>query len=64
MRKNRVILSSEKINKAMKSVEASLAVEGLRPSTKGSQISRSYMEGRITSEEAIGQIKKHYKVGR
>ena len=61
-------MPKEKINvrKALASVNASMAVEGLRPSRKTVSLGRKYLEGKITSQEAINKIKaqhttsKHY----
>lgn len=51
------------INKIIASVSATLAVEGLKPSESGTAITRKYLEGKITSKQAIQRIKdKHLKV--
>lgn len=51
------------INKIIASVSASLAVEGLKPSDAGTAITRQYLEGKISSKQAIQRIKdKHLKV--
>jgi hypothetical protein len=50
------------INKIMASVSATLAVEGLKPSEYGTAITCKYLEGKLTSREAIQRIKeKHLK---
>ena len=41
------------INKIIASVSATLAVEGLKPSESGAAITRQYLEGNITSKQAI-----------
>ncbi|MDP4094600.1 MAG: antitoxin VbhA family protein [Bacillota bacterium] len=51
------------INKIMSSVSATLAVEGMKPSESGAAITRQYLEGKITSKQAIQRIKdKHLKI--
>ena len=51
------------INKIVASVSASLAVEGLKPSDTGIAITRQYLEGKISSKQAIQKIKdEHLKV--
>jgi hypothetical protein len=46
------------IDKIIASASATLAVEGLKPSKSGAAITRQYLEGNITSEQAIEKIKK------
>jgi len=51
------------IDKIIASVTASLAVEGLKPSDAGIAITRQYLEGKISSKQAIQKIKdKHLKM--
>lgn len=48
------------IDKIIANVSASLAVEGLKPSKSGVEITRQYLDGKISSKEAIQRIKdKH-----
>ncbi|MEQ8235213.1 MAG: antitoxin VbhA family protein [Syntrophomonadaceae bacterium] len=46
----------ENIQRVMKGVQASMAVEGLKPSRKVKLISQKYLEGKLSSEEAVGMI--------
>lgn len=51
------------INRIIANVSATLAVEGLKPSETGTAITRQYLEGKITSKQAIQRIKdKHLKI--
>lgn len=47
----------EKAKLIMANVLASMAVEGLRPSSKAQATTKMYLQGKISSEEAIRQIK-------
>lgn len=48
------------IDRILANASATLAVEGLKPSKAGSRITRQYLEGKISSKEAIQRIKdKH-----
>jgi hypothetical protein len=49
------------VDKIIANVKASLAVEGLTPSKEGEAITRRYLLGEITSEEAIRLIKELYR---
>ncbi len=46
----------QNIDKIIASVSATLAVEGLKPSNSGIAITRQYLEGKITSKQAIERI--------
>lgn len=50
----------EKINRVIANVKTSMAVEGIRPSRKAQVIGRQYLEGKISSKEAIAKIRKQY----
>ena len=43
-----------------KCVKGSLAVEGIEPSKKGESITKSYLNGEITSEKAVKSIINHH----
>ena len=47
----------EEIERVIASVRASMAVEGMKPSAKARAIGRQYLEGKISSKEAITRIK-------
>lgn len=47
---------SVEIERVMANVQASMAVEGMKPSRKAQTIGRNYMEGKISSDEAVAQI--------
>jgi len=51
---------SKNIDKIIASVSATLAVEGLKPSKTGTAVTRQYLEGKITSEQAIQRIKDNH----
>jgi hypothetical protein len=51
---------SRNIENIIANVSATLAVEGLRPSCTAISINRKYLEGKISSEEAIAKIKAKY----
>ena len=48
------------IDRIIANVSATLAVEGLKPSTSGTAITRQYLEGKITSKQAIQRIKEKH----
>ena len=52
------------VEKIQKNVEASLAVENVKPSNKAKKITREYLEGKITSCEAIKKIKDYWIGGK
>jgi hypothetical protein len=45
------------VRKTITSVNASMAVEGLKPSKTAKSLGRQYLEGKITAEEAIAKVK-------
>lgn len=48
------------IEKIVKDVTATLAIEGLKPSKAAVTINRQFLEGKISSKEAISRIKAQY----
>jgi hypothetical protein len=46
-----------------KNVTATLAVEGLQASKQAKEITRKYLEGTYTSDQAVVEIKKMYGFG-
>lgn len=48
------------IEKIIKNVTATLAIEGLKPSKDAVVINRQFLEGKISSKEAISRIKAKY----
>jgi len=63
MIKQRLVREKMDIDKIIKNVSASLDMEGLKPSSMALKVNRSYLEGKISSQEAISIIKQYYKVG-
>lgn len=63
MIKKRLVRDKMDIDKIIKNVSASLDIEGLKPSSMGLKVNRRYLEGEISSQEAISIIKQYYKVG-
>jgi hypothetical protein len=56
------VLSQHEIDKIIKNVEATLAIEGLAPSDKSREWARLFLQGKLTSEEVIEKIKnKHIR---
>ena len=53
-------MNAFEIKAAMANVKATLAVEKLQASKKSEDITRRYLEGKITSEQAIMAIKLIY----
>jgi len=51
------------INYIINNVTATLAIEGLKPSESAVTINRQFLEGKITSKEAVRQIKAKYLGG-
>ncbi len=51
---------SKSIDKIVKNVTATLAIEGLKPSKSAIAINRQFLEGKISSQEAINRIKANY----
>lgn len=54
------IKRTKNIDKIVKNVTATLAIEGLKPSKSAVSINRQFLEGRISSQEAINRIKAKY----
>lgn len=48
------------IEKIVRNVTATLAIEGLKPSKEAVIINRQFLEGKISSNEAISRIKAEY----
>ncbi|MCK9273247.1 antitoxin VbhA family protein [Candidatus Gracilibacteria bacterium] len=47
-----------------KSVEGSLKIEGIKPSDTAKKINKDYLQGNITSVEAVEKIKAYYLGGK
>lgn len=45
------------IERVIASVQASMAVEGMKPSAKARVIGKQYLEGKISSKDAVTKIK-------
>ena len=52
----------QNIDRIIANTKATLAVEGLKPSKVATQITRKFLAGEITSEQAIQLIKKLYRI--
>lgn len=52
------------IKRVMDSVQASMAVEGLKPSRKAKVISQKYLEGKLSSKEAVALITTYHAAKR
>jgi hypothetical protein len=50
-----------KIEWIEKNVEATMNVEGAKPSEEGKKITRDFLKGEISSKEAVESIKKYWK---
>mgnify|MGYP000934663727 CR=1 FL=1 len=48
------------IENIVKNVTATLAIEGLKPSKDAVAINRQFLEGKISSKEAVSRIKAKY----
>jgi len=48
------------IDKIVRNVTATLAIEGLKPSKAAVAINQQFLEGKISSSEAINKIKSNY----
>ncbi len=48
------------IKRVIDGVQASMAVEGLKPSKKAQMIGRKYLKGKLTSKEAVTMITAHH----
>lgn len=53
-------LNASYIDKIQNNVMATMAIEGLKPSDEAVTINRQFLEGKITSREAIDRIKKYW----
>lgn len=51
---------NKSIDKIVKNVTATLAIEGLKPSKSAVNINRQFLKGKISSKEAISRIKAKY----
>lgn len=49
-----------RVKKALASVNASMAVEGLKPSKATVALGRQYLEGKINAQDAIAKVKARY----
>lgn len=54
------IKHTKNIDKIVKNVTATLAIEGLKPSKSAVSINRQFLEGKISSQDAIKRIKAKY----
>ena len=59
-RRNIIKMTPEEVERVIANVHASMAVEGMIPSTQARAIGRHYLEGKITSNEALNKIKKQH----
>jgi osmotically-inducible protein OsmY len=50
----------KRVDKALASVHASMAMEGLEPSKVTVNLGRQYLEGKISGQEAISKIKARH----
>lgn len=55
-----MLINPKDIDRIIANSHATLAVEGLKPSKTAVEITRQYLEGKITSEEAIKRIKERH----
>lgn len=53
----------KRVNKALASVHASMAMEGLKPSKLTVALGRQYLEGEISGQEAIFRVKARHLTG-
>ena len=53
-------MCTKDIDKIVNNVTATLAIEGLKPSKSTVSINRQFLEGKISSQEAIRRIKAKY----
>ncbi|NMB96439.1 MAG: antitoxin VbhA family protein [Clostridiaceae bacterium] len=51
---------NKNIDKIVNNVTATLRIEGLKPSKSAILINREFLEGKISSQEAIKRIKSKY----
>lgn len=54
------ISNNIKTKRVIKSVEASLAFEGLKPSRHAQAIGKQYLENKISSSEAVAKVKEKH----
>jgi hypothetical protein len=50
----------EEIKRVTANVQASMAVEGMKPSRKARVIGKQYLEGKLSSKEAVTKIKMQH----
>ncbi|MBP1761783.1 MAG: hypothetical protein H6Q64_1325 [Firmicutes bacterium] len=50
----------EKVERVIANVRASMAVEGMKPSTRAQSVGRKYLEGKISGQEAVNTIKMQH----
>lgn len=53
-------MSDKYMNLIVRQVKATLKVEGMEPSESAEAINREFLEGKITSKEAVRRIKALY----
>ena len=53
-------MKPEEVERVIANVQASMAVEGMKPSAKARAIGRQYLEGKISSKEAVNKIKMQH----
>jgi len=54
------IMNDNEIKKIQENIEASMAVEGIKPSDTAKEINKKFLAGEITSSEAIKRIKEYH----
>ena len=54
------ISNTIKTKKVIKSVGASLAFEGLKPSRYAQAVGKQYLENKISSSEAVAKVKERH----
>jgi len=57
----RIIMSSKQIKQAISNVEATLAIEGHKFTKEAKLRAKSYLSGKISSEEALRDIREKCK---
>ncbi|MDD3023975.1 MAG: antitoxin VbhA family protein [Syntrophomonadaceae bacterium] len=48
------------VERVIANVQASMAVEGMKPSAKARAIGKQYLEGKISGKEAVTKIKMQH----
>lgn len=48
------------IERVISNVQASMAIEGMKPSAEAQSIGKQYLEGKISSNEAVAKIKMQH----